>query len=66
MSAEPRRTPRQLWTIQQVADFLQLPVATIRKQRIEGKFCPAYKLGKHLRWDSAEVMQWLEEHRDEE
>ena len=56
----------QLWSIEQVAEFLNLPVGTIRKQRVEGKFAPGYRIGKHVRWKRSELLEWLEEHRDEE
>jgi predicted DNA-binding transcriptional regulator AlpA len=40
-------------------------VGTIRKQRAEGEFAPAFKFGKHLRWLRSDLLEWLEAHRDE-
>jgi excisionase family DNA binding protein len=54
-----------LMTIEQVAEFLQLPVATIRKQRSMGTFAPGFKLGKHVRWRRSSILEWLEAHADE-
>jgi excisionase family DNA binding protein len=54
-----------LLTIEQVADFLNLPVATIRKQRAMGTFAPGYRLGKHIRWRRSDILEWLEAHADE-
>ena len=44
--------------------LLQLPVRTIYKQRSMGQFCPAYKIGRHLRWKRGELMDWIETKRD--
>ena len=54
----------RLLTIQQVSERLQLPVQSIYKRRALGTFAPAYKIGKHLRWRCAELMEWFEERRD--
>jgi excisionase family DNA binding protein len=55
----------RLLTLEEVCEFLQLPVATARKQRVEGKFVPAYKVGKYLRFRRSAVLEWLEAHADE-
>jgi predicted DNA-binding transcriptional regulator AlpA len=68
--AEParRRVPlpeNRLWTIQEVSEFVQLPVATLYKHRSLGIGIPAFRLGKHLRYNPKDVYAWLDEHRDE-
>ena len=55
----------RLMTIDEVAEFLNLPVATIRKQRSEMKFARGYKLGKHVRWRRSDLLEWLESKADE-
>jgi excisionase family DNA binding protein len=56
--------PDPLLSIEEVAALLQLPVRTIYKQRSMGQFCPAYKIGRHLRWKRGELMDWIETKRD--
>jgi len=48
-----------------LAAYLDLPLATIRKQRAEGLLCPGYRFGKHLRFKRDEVLAWIETKRDE-
>lgn len=55
----------RLMTLEQVCDFLQITTGTARKQRVEGKFVPAYRVGKHLRFRCSAVLRWLDEHADE-
>jgi excisionase family DNA binding protein len=61
--AQPDHTDRLL-SIDDVSTLLQIPVATIYKQRSMGQFCPAYKIGRHLRWKHAELLEWIETKRD--
>jgi excisionase family DNA binding protein len=56
--------PDALLSIEEVAALLQLPVRTIYKQRSMGQFCPAYKIGRYLRWKRGELMDWIETKRD--
>ena len=41
----------QLMTIDEVAEYLRVPVLTIRWLRQEGRFAPAIKVGRRLVWD---------------
>jgi predicted DNA-binding transcriptional regulator AlpA len=54
-----------LWSLEQVCEFLQLPLGTARKQRAMGRFVPGYRLGNYLRFRRSAVLAWLEEHADE-
>ena len=51
----------RLWTIQDVSAFLCVPVATIYQWRVRGEGPPAFKLGRHVRFDPARVKAWLAE-----
>lgn len=55
----------RLMTLEEVCEFLQLSIGTARKQRVEGKFVPAYRIGKYLRFRRSAVLEWLEAHADE-
>jgi excisionase family DNA binding protein len=50
---------RQLWTIDQVAEFLNVPKSTLYKWRYKGYGPPAWRIGKQLRYDAAAVRRWL-------
>jgi DNA-binding transcriptional MerR regulator len=49
-----------LWTIQQLSDFLQVPVKSLRRWREEGNGPRGLRVGKHLRYRRGDVMQWLD------
>jgi len=53
----------ELLTISQAAAYLNVPVATLRWWRTEGAGPPAVKLGRHLRYDKAEVDRWVAERK---
>ena len=40
----------KMLTLEEVADLIDIPLATCRKQRSEGKFVPGFKIGKWLRF----------------
>lgn len=53
----------QLWSIADLSRYLQIPVESIRKWRARGGGPPAFVVGKHLRFDPAEVAAWLKKQR---
>jgi DNA-binding transcriptional MerR regulator len=56
-----RTAPARLWRIGDVAEFLDVSVATLYFWRSVGMGPTAYRVGKHLRFDPAEVVRWLDE-----
>jgi excisionase family DNA binding protein len=65
--SRPRRALREndrLMTVDALAEYLGLPIATIYKQRSEGTGPPGFRLGKYVRWRRSEVDAWLETKRD--
>jgi hypothetical protein len=50
-----------LWTVEDVARYLAVPVETIRAWRKRDFGPRARKLGKHLRYDPVEVRSWFSE-----
>lgn len=50
-----------LWTIQDVATFLGIPVGTLYDWRCRGEGPPAFKVGRRLRYRETDVFAWLEE-----
>jgi hypothetical protein len=53
--------PQELWTIQQVSNFLRVPVGSLYQWRHKGYGPPAWRVGKQLRYDAAAVRRWLVE-----
>jgi excisionase family DNA binding protein len=60
----PARPAANLWTVADLARFLGVPVNTIYKWRTSGDGPPAYRVGKHLRFDEGQVREWLRTRRD--
>jgi excisionase family DNA binding protein len=52
------RTP--LWTAEQVSEYLQVPVATLYQWKHKGTGPRASRVGRHLRYRSADVELWLD------
>jgi excisionase family DNA binding protein len=53
-----------LLTIDEVAEYLRVPVVTIRWLRQEGRFAPAVKVGRRLAWERSAVAVWVAQHRE--
>ncbi len=54
----------ELMNINEVAEYLRVPVPTIRWLRQEGRFVPAIKVGRRLVWVADDVHQWATVHRE--
>ena len=59
MQIKPR-----LWTVQDVAEYLGVPVRTLYDWRCKGYGPRARKVGKYLRYEAAEVQRWFDELSD--
>lgn len=49
----------QLLTAQQLAGYLDVPVATLYAWRHRQEGPPAFRVGKHLRYRSKDVEEWI-------
>ncbi len=54
------QTPERLWTVDDLAAFLGVPVQTLYQWRYLQSGPPAYRVGRHLRYDPSAVRSWLE------
>lgn len=54
-----------LLTVQQVAEYLSIPVATLYGWRYRGEGPLGFRVGRHVRYRREDVDAWLEGHRDE-
>ena len=55
----------QLMTIEEVAEVLRMPVATLRYWRVLGTGPRGFIVGRRLRYWRQDVLDWLDERRDE-
>ena len=51
----------RLWTAQDVADYLAVPIATLYQWRYLGTGPTAYRVGRYLRYEPAVIQTWLEQ-----
>ena len=49
----------RLLTTQELADYLGVPVATLYAWRYAGEGPPGFRVGKHLRYRSSDVNEWI-------
>lgn len=50
--------------VEELAEYLGVPVQTIYDWRLSAHAPRAYKIGKHLRFALSDVQAWLEEQRE--
>jgi excisionase family DNA binding protein len=51
----------ELWTVDQVADYLGVPKQTIYCWRTTGYGPAGFRVGKHVRWRASTVIAWTVE-----
>jgi excisionase family DNA binding protein len=49
----------RLLTVQDLADYLGVPIATIYTWRHRGHGPPGFRVGRHLRFRTSDVTQWI-------
>jgi excisionase family DNA binding protein len=54
-------TAEAVWTVQDVAEYLRVPVETVYQWRKRHYGPPASKVGRHLRYDPTIVRTWFRE-----
>ncbi len=54
----------ELWTAEQVAAYLQLPLRSLYQWRTLNKGPRAARVGRHLRYRRSDVEAWLAEQYD--
>lgn len=54
----------ELMNVEEVAEYLRVPVLTVRWLRQEGRFPPAFKVGRRLVWEASTIDAWLESVRE--
>lgn len=56
---------KPFWTVSDVALVLTKSKPALYKMRDLGHLPPAMKIGKHLLWDSAKFIEWMNDQSDE-
>ncbi len=51
--------PAPLWTVQDLAAYLRVPVNTVYKWRSAGDGPPGFRVGRHVRYRQEDVVAWL-------
>jgi predicted DNA-binding transcriptional regulator AlpA len=51
----------RLITTAELAEFLSMPVRTLRQWRYLGVGPKAFRVGRHLRYEPSEVRRWLDQ-----
>jgi excisionase family DNA binding protein len=54
------KTTEQLMTTVELAEYLEIPIATLYGWRTKREGPPAIKVGRHLRYRASDVERWLE------
>lgn len=49
----------RLWTLEETAEYLSIPRATLYKLNHKGTGPPFFHVGRHCRYDPDEVVAWL-------
>lgn len=62
--ADRRDDMEKLLSVEQVADYLGVPVNTLYQWRHKGTGPIAFRVGRFLRYDPAQVRDWLFEHAE--
>ena len=59
--SEPTHAGDELMSMQEVADIVRVPVATLRYWRHLGTGPRSFRIGRSVRYWHTEVVHWLEE-----
>lgn len=54
----------KLMSVEEVAEFLGIPVNTLYQWRHKGTGPDAFRVGRHLRYDPGAIRDWLESHME--
>lgn len=54
------QTVARLWTVQDVANYLGVPIKTLYEWRRHGRGPQGRRVGKHLRYDPEHVRAWFD------
>ncbi len=59
----PADIAEDLWSVAETAKFLKVPEGTLYQWRHRRKGPPAGRVGRHLRYDPADVRAWFRDQK---
>jgi excisionase family DNA binding protein len=59
-NSNPRREVDRLLSVEQLADVLQIPAKTVYEWRCRGEGPAGIRVGRYLRFDPADVADWID------
>ena len=54
------RTAGRLWSVEDLSDFLQVPVKTLYQWRLRGYGPKGRRIGKYVRYKESDVIEWVD------
>ena len=54
------RAAGQLWSVEDLSDFLQVPVKTLYQWRLRGYGPKGRRIGKYVRYKESDVIDWVD------
>jgi predicted DNA-binding transcriptional regulator AlpA len=58
--AVEERTAGRLWSVEDLSDFLQVPVKTLYQWRLRGYGPKGRRIGKYVRYKESDVVEWVD------
>jgi predicted DNA-binding transcriptional regulator AlpA len=56
----PVARPERLWTLEETAEFLAIPISTLYKLNHKRTGPRFFRVGRHCRYDPRDAFSWLE------
>ena len=56
---EERKADR-MWSVEDLSDFLQVPVKTLYQWRLRGYGPKGRRVGKYVRYKESDVVEWVD------
>jgi predicted DNA-binding transcriptional regulator AlpA len=58
--AVEERAAGRMWSVQDLSDFLQVPVKTLYQWRLSGYGPKGRRVGKYVRYKESDVVEWVD------
>ena len=59
VAVEERKADR-MWSVEDLSDFLQVPVKTLYQWRLRGYGPKGRRVGKYVRYKESDVVEWVD------
>ena len=54
------RAAGRMWSVEDLSDFLQIPVKTLYQWRLRGYGPKGRRVGKYVRYKESDVVEWVD------